>query len=127
METTNLTAIISVILALSVASERLVEIIKGLVPYLNKEIVDNENAEGRRRAALQFIAVAAGIGTALLAQDYLPTQIAGLTSNWSIIGLGLLASGGSGLWNSILGYVSSIKEIKKTEAKQGGQAGQAVR
>jgi hypothetical protein len=120
METTNLTAItaiISVVLALSIASERLVEIIKGLIPYLNKEILGDENAEGRRRAALQFLAVVSGIVTAYLAKDYLPTQIAGAVSSWSIIGLGLLASGGSGLWNSLLGYFSNIKKLNDPQSR----------
>jgi hypothetical protein len=35
MDTTKLTTVISLLIALSIASERLVDIIKGLVPWLN--------------------------------------------------------------------------------------------
>ena len=54
--------------------------------------------------------------TAYLAQDYVPKEIADSTKGWSIFGLGLLASGGSGFWNSILTYVTKVKDIKKIEA-----------
>jgi hypothetical protein len=40
MDLTRLTTIVSLLVALSVASERLVEIIKGLVPFLNQQNVD---------------------------------------------------------------------------------------
>jgi len=36
--------------------------------------------------------------------------------SWSILGLGLLASGGSGFWNSVLTYVTKVKDIKTVEA-----------
>lgn len=115
MDIEKLTAIISIILALSIASERLVEIIKGLIPALNEE---NKNPlkEGRRRSCLQFLAVLSGIFTAYLANGYLPQELSASTNRFSIIGLGLLASGGSGLWNSILTYFTSVKDIKKSEA-----------
>ncbi|MFM7859050.1 MAG: hypothetical protein ACKO96_45785 [Flammeovirgaceae bacterium] len=112
----GLIALIGVIISLSVASERLVEIIKNCIPQLNKENPD-EKIEGYRRALLQALAVLAGMVTALLAKDYLPPEIAKSSSNWNIIGLGLLASGGSGFWNSILTYVTKVKDIKTVEAK----------
>ena len=114
----KLTAIVALILALSVASERLVEIIKGFIPFLDKQISDNQKLEAIRRSCLQILAVISGIVTALLAKDYIPNEIAGATQGWSIIGLGLLASGGSGFWNSILSYVTKVKDIKKIDFEQ---------
>ncbi len=35
-----------------------------------------------------------------------------------VVTLGFLASGGSGLWNSILEYLLKIKDLKKTEVKK---------
>lgn len=116
MDVTKLTAIIGVILALSIASERLVEIIKGFIPSLDKEALDPK-AEGRRRSYLQILAVFSGVLTAFLARDYMPTEIAKPTESWSIFGLGLLASGGSSFWNSVLAYVTKVKDIKKVEAE----------
>ena len=116
---TNLTTIVSLIMALSVASERLVEIIKGLIPSLNQENSDPKK-EGWRRAALHILAVIAGIVTAILAKPMIPTRIGEAISigTLHILALGLLASGGSGLWNSVLTYFLKIKDIKEIEAEQ---------
>ena len=117
MDTTQLAAIVGLLIALSVASERLVEIVKGMIPALNKE---NSSAkkEGWRRATLQVLAVVAGVATAFLARPAIPAGIlpAEATGDWPIIALGLLASGGSGFWNSVLTYVANVKDIKKLVA-----------
>lgn len=113
----NLSAIIALLAALSVAAERLVEIIKGFVPCLNKEILDNPDQEARRKAWLQVLAVAAGLLTVWLASPILPATI--LPDNaGTLLVLGFLASGGSGLWNSVQTYVSKVKEVKKAEVEQ---------
>jgi len=119
MDATKLTAIVTLILALSVASERLVEIIKGFIPQLAKQNTTDAKAESRRCSYLQILAVISGILTAYLARDYLPAEIAASASakSWSIVGLGLLASGGSGFWNSILTYVTKVKDLKKAEVE----------
>jgi hypothetical protein len=118
MDIGSLTAIVSILVALSVASERLVEIIKGLFSFLNTESSD-PTKERLRRVALQALAVVAGIITALLAHPAIKDVVPGLSSHWTgIVALGLLASGGSGFWNAILGYVLNVKDIKKAEAVQ---------
>ena len=116
MDISKLAAIVSVLVALSVASERLVEIIKGFSTFLNQENSDKKK-EGWRRAILQALAVVAGIITALLAQPAIKAVVPGLSEHWAgIVALGLLASGGSGFWNAILAYVLNVKDIKKVEA-----------
>jgi hypothetical protein len=115
--TTKLTAIVTLILALSVASERLVEIIKGAFPKLDQRKTD-EAQETRRRTFLQILAVGSGVLTAWLASVYLPAEIVTPTEPLKILGLGLLASGGSGFWNSILDYFTGLKDIKNAEAKK---------
>ena len=114
MDLTKLTTIVSLLVALSVASERLVEIIKGLFPFLNQQNVDPKK-EGWRKAAIQFLAVPAGIITAFLAKpaipDFFPDHFT------TTLAVGLLASGGSGFWNSILTYVTRAKDIKGAEAE----------
>lgn len=116
---TGLGTIVALLVALSVASERLVEIIKGFIPYLERKLEEGSAEEGRRSAIIQIMAVGSGIFTAWLASDYLPKDVLGATLGdaWSILGLGLLASGGSGFWNSVLTYVTKVKDIKKAEAK----------
>ena len=119
MDTTQLAAIVGLLIALSVASERLVEIVKGAIPPLNRENKDTRK-EGWRRAVLQALAVVAGIVTAFLARPAIPAGVlpAEATGDWPIIALGLLASGGSGFWNSVLGYVGNVKDIKKLTADE---------
>jgi hypothetical protein len=121
MDISKLTIIVSLILALSIASERLVEIIKGSIPFLNKENSD-ANKEGWRRATLHVLAVVAGIITALLARSAIPENVYKPSSDLSIVSLGLLASGGSGLWNSILTYFLKIKDLKELDVKAKKQA-----
>jgi hypothetical protein len=117
MDLTKLTTIVGLLVALSLASERLVEIIKGLVPWLDLE-KKQPTEEGRRRSAIHAIAVVAGIVTAVLALPIIGSviQLPEPTSLW-IVALGLLASGGSSLWNSVLGYLLSVKDIKEQVAK----------
>ena len=115
MDTTKLTAVVGLLIALSAASERLVEIIKGFVPWLNTEKPDAAT-EGHRKATLQILAVVAGIGTTLLAKPSIPSELLP-SGKLSFIALGLLASGGSGLWNSVLTYLLEIKNIKENLAK----------
>ena len=122
MNDPTLYTVVAYLVALSVASERLVEIIKGLVPVLNEPKKDAKQ-EGRRRAALQFLAVMSGIFTAFLART---AAVGVLPGEWDnppgILAMGLLASGGSGFWNAILTYVARVKDIKKLQA-QGESSG----
>lgn len=154
MDVTKLTAIVTILITLSIASERLVEIIKGFIPYLNAEIPDvaipengiepiidpskRLNQEARRKAIISILSVVCGIITAFLAspilagifKDLLSGSNCKLTSLGEntpcgfdltgngvllVIALGLLAAGGSKLWNSVLEYLLKIKDLKKSE------------
>jgi hypothetical protein len=107
--------VVGYILAISIAAERLVEIIKGVIPWLGQPKTD-ENLEAKRHSALQILAVASGIATAALGKDLAPAALAEISNGMGIICLGLLASGGSGFWNAILTYILQVKDIKKVEA-----------
>ena len=118
MDVGKLAAIVGVSVALSVASERLVEIIKGFSKFLSDANPDPVG-DRWRRMLLQLIAVGAGIVTALLTQPAIKGVVPGLSEHTlGIVALGLLASGGSGFWNAILAYVLNLKDIKKAEAKK---------
>lgn len=109
-------SILALSVALSIASERLVEVVKGLVPWLN-EVQALPRMERRRKLVLQVMAVVAGVVTAYLASDafgnVLPKTLTESRIT-AVLGLGLLASGGSGLWNALLGYALQVKDLKKT-------------
>ena len=110
----KIAAVVSLLVALSVAAERLVEIVKGLIPWLDLEQVD-QKWEARRRCVLQVLAVVAGIVTVFLSRGAIPTGLVNLDDKSGVVALGLLASGGSGFWNSILTYVAKVKDVKEAE------------
>ena len=118
MDTNGLTTVLALLVALSVASERLAEIIKGVFPCLNQENADSKK-ERWRKIALQVLAGGCGVFTAFVAGP----AIRGVapeawTTGGGLVALGLLASGGSGFWNAVLGYVKNVKDIKKSELQR---------
>jgi hypothetical protein len=117
MEFSTLSLIVSLIVALSVASERLVEIVKGMVPLLNQEQAEAQR-ESLRQAVLQFLAVVAGIVTAFLTRPLVIELFPQLPVNvLTLLALGLLVSGGSGFWHSVQGYVNSVKDVQQITAQ----------
>lgn len=111
---------IGAILGLSVATERLVEIVKGFVPALSVAKTDPKEEE-RRKALIHVLSTVCGVITAFLSFGALPSAIRDhpilQSDHITALALGILASGGSGLWNSLLGYTNQAKELKKQEAK----------
>ena len=119
----SLSTAVALLIALSVASERLVEIVKGWIPYLNRkfEVTPKRTpknkkeyfeSEGVRKAIIQLMAVAAGIATALLARPAIVKVLPAWDSTSHFLALGLLSSGGSGFWNSIQNSVLQMKTNK---------------
>ncbi|MGF6489150.1 hypothetical protein [Pseudomonas frederiksbergensis] len=122
----QIASIVGAVVALSIASERLVEIIKGFIPALNAAS-DNQDKEARRRSYLQMLAVLSGVITAFVSKDLVPDLVMKEAGDWGILALGLLASGGSGFWNSILTYVTNAKDIKKIEANKAREGSKTKR
>ena len=120
MDPSQISQYVSLLVALSVASERLVEIVKGMIPWLATQN-PNPGTEARRKAVLQLLAAAAGIVTALLASTTSALGGAIPKNPWAIVALGLLSSGGSGLWNGVLDYVKAAKDLKQNQLQPGKQ------
>jgi len=112
----SLTAFVTLMGAISVASERVVEILKGMIPPLATEL--KGNAEGFRRAAVQILSGIVGAVIAYFAQPEIVSTMPSLSSDkigWAAyVIVGLLASGGSGLWNHVLDIVQAMKISKET-------------
>jgi hypothetical protein len=135
MDINLLYAVVALVTALSVASERLVDIVKSPVPYLNSKLSE-ENAEARRQGCVQLLAVFCGLVTSMLSFP-ITAQILKLESpylfygywpayglNWlTVIALGVLASGGSSFWNSIQSYLKQVKDLKGFEAQKANPKG----
>jgi hypothetical protein len=117
MDVNSLQVVISLLIALSVATERLTEILKSFSAYLNHDDSDPVR-EARRQAAVQGLAVFSGIVVSALSWPIsvklLPGGVPGHFA--TVLALGLLASGGSGFWNSILGYVTNLKNLQEASA-----------
>lgn len=114
MDSPSITTFLPLIITLSVATERLVEIIKGLLPlsWLSEK-QSSPSKERLRKTLLQILAVFAGIVTAWLSSSYYSADLAEANRSIHVVGLGLLASGGSGFWNSVATYTLNLKDIQK--------------
>jgi len=115
-----LTPVITLLIALSIASERLVEIVKNFFPFLSQPQpkVDDES---RRKLILHLLAVVAGCVAAWLAWPVavdILSEAAKAHKVSVIVALGALASGGSGFWNTILTYLLNLKNLKRAESVQ---------
>ncbi|MBJ6611383.1 MAG: hypothetical protein JG718_13565 [Candidatus Thiothrix moscowensis] len=109
---------IGMMVALSIAAERGVEITKGVIPALGMARTDPKQ-EKLRKAMLQLLAVGSGIGVTFLASPMLAES---LPTHWNtttgMVVIGLLASGGSGFWNAILSYLLQLKDIRTQTVQQ---------
>jgi hypothetical protein len=110
--------VVGVLLTLSVASERLVEVLKGYLPWLGQTRT-GERDDARRRSHLLVATTVVNLCTTWLAWPMIvqTPAIAKIDSFLTMIGFALLASGGSSMWNSVLSYLVGMKDIKKSEAK----------
>jgi hypothetical protein len=127
-----LQTIVLVLLALSVATERLVDITKGALGFLNKwDPVTNPDGlkkERYRRAAVQLLAVGWGVVITWGVSPAIPKEVLNLLSplgnTWTIVTLGVLASGGSSFWNGVLSNLEKVKgavvNAKASVAAAGG-------
>lgn len=111
------TNVVTVLLVLSISAERLVEIVKGMFQYLNDAKLDRQE-ERRRQLSLHVLSVVAGCIVVFLAQGFVVSALPSLSGKllgWQGIGLGILASGGSSLWNTVLTYLLSVKNLKRDQ------------
>ena len=133
--------LIAVVLALSLATERLLLAIRtpstflGLIPlgqWLNNENSD-PNKDGFRRLIIQILTLLCAIFTAgWLADKPLIREHRGIETElfwgWNpfdsiqissqtmpLLILALLATGGSSFWKNILGYTKTVRDIRKVE------------
>lgn len=122
----DIVSIIALLGAMSLSVERVVEIIKGMVPFLAEEHKD-KNKERYRRASIQVLAALVGMAIALVAQEQIQPLLSTMFKSPGMLGtpgaiiLGLLASGGSGFWNQTMGIVEEIKKAKKLDIKKKGR------
>lgn len=126
MQLELLSAVVAVLLAISLATERVVTSVKTLIPQLSVEKKTSAKeedlaADRARRLTVQFVAFAIAWAMAgLLVRDggflmgNIEIQSPTVTVALPAFVVGLLASGGSAFWTNVVSFVSTATDIKKT-------------
>ena len=131
MDLNVLTSFVSLVLAVSLAAERLVTSLKTLFPGLadEKKTPAQEvdlRADRPRSFGVQLLAFVASWATSAMLADSKQIGLASLVGTITIgpataglhvpvLIMGLLASGGSAFWNNLLGYTKAAKDTKQVE------------
>ena len=110
------TPLVTFLAALSVATERITELIKGLPLLSNWFATEKKDPlkEELRKVSVQFVAVLAGTLVTYLVRDSFSKQLR-ITElhGYAYWVFGAMASGGSGMWNSILDIVREVNQQKQ--------------
>lgn len=115
----------TVMLALSVASERLVELFKGFSEDLTGKKLDAA-IERKRQLKVHWLSLLTSAAVVFLLQDYIKSSLDLPTMGaWEFIAFTILASGGSSTWNSIVSYLLSLKNIKQQTVNEEQKTGNA--
>lgn len=116
----SLSAILALLVTLSMATERVTETIKGL-PLLSALLArprpPGSWQENFRQAVIHIIAIGVGTGFAYCVEGSITSLLKmplPAAHRWGVLLLfGGLASGGSGIWNSTLDLVRTVKQQKE--------------
>ena len=124
---TEISKLVSIILAISLASERLVVFLKTLIPWLaDKPATDQsvypKNDTVRRIIVMLIAFLAAWLTSGFLAEAGKPFGFGYIKISDQLFLpcgiMGLLASGGSAFWTNILAYTSAAKDINNQKVVQ---------
>lgn len=123
----DITALSTLLIAIGLASERLVTIIKTILPNhlaqerkSENEVADPQKDRGRRIWVIVIAFISAWLTTSFLASggfDPLGVVVFGAENSTSlpVILIAFLSMGGSAFWSNIIGYTSAIKDVKKQQ------------
>lgn len=122
MDLTPLVSLFTLFASMSVAVERVIEILKGILPPLAKQQAD-VTREYIRSAILHLLSFFVGWAIAAISKIDISSMLklnAGACSHdfwcWRYVVVGLLASGGSAFWNHLLDMVKAAKIQKESDA-----------
>jgi hypothetical protein len=119
----NLSDLSALILAISLATERLVVIVKTVFPQLGEERPPApgetaDEADRMRRLSVLGVAYLCALVTAWLIADGWTIEYGAGRRVISIFGVALLASGGSAFWTQVVGFASAAKDVRKMERQR---------
>jgi hypothetical protein len=125
--TEQLISLSTLMLAISLATERFVTLVKSFVPWLAEERKDATGLkdpvqERRRTVAVQIISLlGAYLTTSLVNKGFcLDKDFCFGTPNVCFPAgiIALLSTGGSAFWSHLLGYANAVKDIKRQDRAQ---------
>jgi hypothetical protein len=119
---TDIIKLISLILAVSIASDRLVTLIKTILPFLAAAPATGQPEKSIPGIIKKVLLMAIAFGCGWLTASFLPQPITIGKIDIPVPVMGLLASGGSAFWTNVLGYVSGLKDLANQKAVQAKQA-----
>ena len=115
-------SLITLIMAISLAGERLVTLLKTMIPWLaddpNAQKSSTERPEIWRKSVVMLLAFFSCWLTAELVKESVEASAKSEFSKLPAVFLGLLASGGSAFWTSLLGYTKAVRDIKVQQNQQ---------
>jgi hypothetical protein len=120
----QLVALSTVMLAISLATERFVALVKSFWPWLAEERKDANNLidvvpERKRILAVQLVSLVGAYLTTSIANDCFNPGTDFCFGDpkvcWPAGIIALLGSGGSAFWTQILGYANAVKEVTKQQ------------
>jgi len=117
----DITKLVTLILGISVAGDRLVTIIKSILPWLpapagTAAAVPVTNTDIIKKVSLIVISFLCCLGTTELLYN-----TGNMPPTWGQVTLcfiALMASGGSAFWTNLLGYFSALKDVSNLKALQ---------
>jgi len=124
----QLAALSTILLSISLATERLITIIKTIFPMLADEQKDSNGQvdyrkDKLRRLLVQCISFLAGWTTATFLSPHFDLINGHIkltdTVSLHVVLVGFLSMGGSAFWSSILGYAKAVKDIRQQQKNQG--------
>jgi len=123
VQLSNLSEVSTVLVAISLATERLVVVVKTVFPKLATAPTlppgadENVHDRGRRLMVIGVAYLCALVTSWFVAGGWF-IQYADHSRQLSVFAVALLASGGSAFWTQVVGFASAAKDARQVEAKQ---------
>src|SRR3989442_9119664 len=127
MNTGELVSLTTMLLAISLASDRLVTLAKNAVPWLatprtGADLKEDEGADRPRRLLVMLVAFVASLvtsaffvppGSKMLRK--VPLGAVNESYQLPVVIVALLATGGSAFWGNVLGYARALRDVRAQE------------
>lgn len=121
----NLSELSTLLALISLATERLVTIVKTVFPNLGarkatgaKPGQSEDEADRNRRLVVLAIAYVCALATVWIIADGWTIEYGAHSRSVSIFGIALLACGGSAFWSQVMGFASAAKDARQIGSKQ---------